>query len=142
MPYKIALTSADGKSVDLHFGHTDTFQILQVDESSGSWEILEQRSIAGPEDGAAAKADCGSSCGTGAPVSGCGGHGHNDTRLEAVIALLHDCRYLLTSRIGPKPSETLRCAGITALEAPADLELAVSKLHVYHLKYAALKKEV
>jgi predicted Fe-Mo cluster-binding NifX family protein len=136
MPYKIALTSTDGKTIDLHFGHTDSFKILQVDENSGAWEYIEDRTIKEPES-ACAIADS-NSCGE---ESGCGGHGHNMDRLNAVIECISGCSYVLTSRIGPKPSEVLKRAGITALEAPADLSIAVQKLHAYHLRYSQLNKE-
>jgi predicted Fe-Mo cluster-binding NifX family protein len=129
MPYRIALTSSDGKFVDLHFGHAEKFSILSVDEQTGKWELLEQRLLD--------QADT-ISC----PASGSGAcHGHNDERLNLVIKTISDCQYVLTSKIGPKPQEILKRAGITALESPADINFAVSKLHVYHLKYADINRE-
>jgi predicted Fe-Mo cluster-binding NifX family protein len=136
MPYKIALTSTDGKSIDLHFGHADSFKILRVDESSGAWEYVEDRIIREPEPACGSAG--GNSCGE---ASGCGGHGHNLDRLNAVIAGISDCRYVLTARIGPKPGDLLRHAGITALESPPDISAAVSKLNKYHLKYGHINKE-
>jgi predicted Fe-Mo cluster-binding NifX family protein len=128
VPYKIALTSSDGEHIDLHFGHTSHFYILQVDDTDGSWELLEKRELQdeGPVDPAVGTSSCG---------GGCGGQGHNAQRLQRVINILGDCRYLLTARIGPKPQSVLKRAGIAALEAPADVGFAVSKVHVYNAKY-------
>jgi predicted Fe-Mo cluster-binding NifX family protein len=131
MPYRIALTSSDGNRIDLHFGHTDLFHILQVNEETGVWKALEWRSL--PEE---IREDAGPDHGGG---GGCSGH--HDERLNRVISLLSDCRYLLTFRIGKKPHAFLQRAGITALESPPDISTAVSKLNAYHLKYGNVNKE-
>ncbi|MDR3122943.1 MAG: hypothetical protein LBU16_04095 [Treponema sp.] len=131
MPYRIAITSSDGKQIDLHFGHADSFYVIQVDEETGAWEPVGRRDLpeAVPE---GAEPDCG---GRG----GCSGH--NDERLNRVIGILPDCRYLLTFRIGKKPHAFLQRAGITALESPGDLSLAIPKLTAYHIKYGRINKE-
>lgn len=131
MLYNIALTSSDGKQVDLHFGHVEFFYIIQVDENTGAWKPVEQRDLPA--------AVCGAAEFNRAAGGGCSGH--NDERLNRVIGILSDCRYLLTSRIGRKPHAFLQRAGITALEAPADLSLAVSKLNAYHIRYGGINQE-
>jgi predicted Fe-Mo cluster-binding NifX family protein len=137
MPYKIALTSSDEETVDRHFGQTDKFQILEVHEDTGAWNFLELRKL-DPEKETSCQAE-GAGCGQG---TGCGaGHGHLAARLDSVIKIIFDCKYLLTLKIGPKPHEVLKRAGITALESPADLSLAISKLNSYHLKYAEINQE-
>jgi predicted Fe-Mo cluster-binding NifX family protein len=134
MSYKIALTSSNGADIDQHFGHTRHFTILQVDEDSGAWELLEYRDLR-PQD--AACPDAGSACG------GCGsGHGHQDGRLQAVVETLAGCVYILTAKIGPKPQAVLKQAGITALESPADLSRAVQKLNVYHKRFNRKREAV
>jgi predicted Fe-Mo cluster-binding NifX family protein len=137
MSYKIALTSSDGKTIDTHFGQARTFRILEVDEASGAWEFEEFRTL--PPESCQAVSGCaqagGGACGERAPVSGCG---HQDGRLRQVAGLLSDCRYVLSARIGKKPHMALQRAGITALESPADISFALSKLHAYHVKYARL----
>ncbi|MDR2501087.1 MAG: dinitrogenase iron-molybdenum cofactor biosynthesis protein [Treponema sp.] len=117
MSYKIALTSSDGESIDLHFGKTSAFTIVEVDERDGTWQLLETRTLA-----------AGPSCG---PASGCGG-GHE--RLAAALTLLAGCEYILTAKIGPKPQAFFRRAGITALEAPPSLAAAIPPLNAYRLK--------
>ncbi|MDR0730889.1 MAG: hypothetical protein LBF63_04415 [Treponema sp.] len=131
MLYNIALTSSDGKQVDFHFGHAEFFYIIQVEESTGAWQSVEQRDLP-----AALCGDTESDCGA---RGGCSGH--NDERLNRVIRILSDCRYLLTSRIGKKPHAFLQRAGITALESPEDLSLAISKLNAYHIKYGGINRE-
>ncbi|MDR1100507.1 MAG: hypothetical protein LBL28_08515, partial [Treponema sp.] len=82
MSYRIALASSNGKQVDLHFGHTGSFYIIEVDAETGAWALVEQRdlpeAVAGPAPGG---------------QGGCSGH--NDERLNRVIGILPDCRYLL-----------------------------------------------
>jgi predicted Fe-Mo cluster-binding NifX family protein len=139
MPYKIALTSSDGKTVDTHFGQAQTFRILEVNDITGAWEFEEFRTL--PPESCEVISGCaragGGDCGAGAAVSGCG---HQDLRMRHVAGLLSDCRYVLTARIGKKPHILLQRAGITALESPADIRFAVSKLHAYHQKYAHINK--
>jgi nitrogen fixation protein NifB len=125
MPYKIALTSSNSASIDLHFGHTRRFNILEVHESSGDWKLLEQRDLR-PEDPQSCPS-AGSSCG------GCGsGQGRQDGRLQSVIEALSDCTYILTAKIGPKPQAVLKQAGITVLESPPGISGAVRQLNAYH----------
>ena len=135
MPYKVALTSSDGKRIDQHFGHTESFCIILVDEQTGTWAEEEPRTL--PD-------SCGTVCPQGAdagvPESG-GCLGRSDERLNAVIRLLSDCRYLLTARIGKKPHTLLQRAGIIALESPADVFTALVKLNAYHRKYESIKRK-
>jgi predicted Fe-Mo cluster-binding NifX family protein len=133
MPYNIALTSSNGKQVDTHFGHADDFYILQVDEESGAWEILEKKAL--PASSASATGD---DCN-----DGCGEKRHEKmmSRIETVKNILEGCTYLLTAKIGPKPCDLLRHSGITALESPPDIGEAILKLNKYHLKYGNINKE-
>lgn len=133
MPYNIAVTSSNGKQVDLHFGHAENFYILQVDEESGTWKILEKKEIS---DFSACSA--GKGC-----KDGCAGNRHEDmiARIKTAVGILDGCTYLLTAKIGPKPGDILKHSGITALESPPDIGEAVSKLNKYHLKYGSINKE-
>jgi predicted Fe-Mo cluster-binding NifX family protein len=131
MSFKVALSSSNGKETDLHFGNTEIFYILSVDEQSGAWELSEQRPV--PQ---------GTGCRGSVPEGNSDGClGHNDERLNAVIRLLNDCSYVLTARIGRKPHMFLKRAGITALEAPVDIAEAISKLTVYHRRYSRVNQE-
>jgi predicted Fe-Mo cluster-binding NifX family protein len=133
VPYNIALTSSDGNQIDLHFGHADFFYVLRIDEGSGAWKILEKKKLP-----ASSVCSGGENCNTG-----CAGNRHENmtARITAITELLTGCKYLLTAKIGPKPGDLLRRAGITALESPPDVSAAVSKLNKYHLKYEGVNKE-
>jgi predicted Fe-Mo cluster-binding NifX family protein len=162
MPYKIALTTSNGSEVDLHFGQSTEFQVFQVNEDSGTWEFLERRKLNRASAPACAPGVCSDtpqaaascvpgacappaeSCAPQAEASSCGGcgggQGHRDERIQAVIDVLSDCNYILTSKIGPKPQAVLKQAGITALESPADLGVAIGKLNNYHNKYSKIPR--
>lgn len=122
MPYNIAVTSSDGEHVDLHLGQADAFYILQADEVSGDWKILEKKE-ASPS-----------------PPRG-GRHENMMARINSITELLEGCTYLLTAKIGPKPCDLLKRSGITALESPPDIGEAVLKLNIYHRKFGKLNKE-
>lgn len=64
--YKVAVATSDGKTVDSHFGHVQSFLIFEVDEESGKFEDIGERE---------AKAACsGGECGGSHKDSGCKGH--------------------------------------------------------------------
>jgi predicted Fe-Mo cluster-binding NifX family protein len=132
MPYNIAVTSTDGSCVDLHFGQAEDFYIFEADEKTGGFKTLGKKNV--------------HSAFTGCPVScaeHCGGTRHENmmAKIKTVTALLAGCTYLLTAKIGPKPSDLLRHEGITALESPPDIGEAVLRLNKYHLKYGNINKE-
>ncbi|MDR3114388.1 MAG: hypothetical protein LBU25_02595 [Treponema sp.] len=148
MPYKIALTSSDGKTIDQHFGETETFLIFDVDDRTGSWRFNELRTLPpescgiisggeGPPVSTPAGSGCAEATG-GFPVHCCG---HRDERMKLVTGLLSDCRYVLTALIGKKPHMLLQREGITALESPADIPYAISKLHRYHIRFDRINRE-
>lgn len=130
MAYKIALTSSDGKTIDLHFGQTRSFVIMEVDEKAASWRFLEERNLSPPaEEPPALLCD--------EPASGCL---RRNGQLAAAAGLLSGCAYVLTAKIGPKAQAFLKRAAITALESPRELSAAIPKLNAYHLKYANINR--
>lgn len=120
MAYRIAVTSSDGEKIDQHFGQADQFDIIEVDEQKNVWKKIETRSAVIGKD---VVVICGTSCG-----------GHRHDSIEEVINLLADCKYILTGKIGKHPYSALQRAGITALESPFPIHLAVEKLNQYHKK--------
>lgn len=124
MSYNVAVTSSDGARVDRHFNSAEQFTVLCVDEQSG--EVLEETTRRLPH--------------FQSPVSDdtdCGVHGgcHFQKRFAQIAALLSDCRYLLTLKIGKQPYAVLRARGIDALEVDSDIPEAVRALHRYYLRY-------
>jgi predicted Fe-Mo cluster-binding NifX family protein len=132
MSYNIAVASSDGKQINLHFGHAGAFYVLQVEEDSGAWKTIGKKEIP-PSPACSTQESC---------SNGCGGSRHENmmVRIKTITDLLEGCRYLLTAKIGPKPSDLLRHSGITALESPPDIGEAIIKLNKYHLKYAKLNR--
>lgn len=120
MTYRIAVTSSDGEQIDQHFGQANQFDIIEVDEQKNAWEKIETRSSVIGKDVVVV---CGASC-----------NGHKYDSIEEVINLLADCKYILTGKIGKHSYSALQRAGITALESPFPIQLAVEKLNQYHKK--------
>lgn len=128
MPYKIAVTSSDGNSIDLHLNEAERFLILRVDETTGEAAEEPPRPFsavhpAADETACAARGGC---C--------------DSRRFSRLAALLADCRYLLTQKIGRKPYAVLQAQGVTALEVSGDLSAAVQALHRYVLRYQKLER--
>ncbi len=115
MAYKVAVTSATGEAIDLHFGQATEFHILEVDAATGGWRRTEVREW-GPSD---------------APPGNYPHGGHSDAHFEEAAALLSDCAWLLTAKIGPKPYRILRQKGINCLESPSNLPAALAMLNRY-----------
>lgn len=116
--YRIAIATSDGQMVDLHFGHCRRFTIVCVDQDSGSWEIEQVRCVEGPSQE---------------------GYGHDPAYLEQVSQMLSDCSYLMTSRIGPRPSGVLQRHGISVLQISMPIRPAVEKLNEYRVDLSKRK---
>jgi predicted Fe-Mo cluster-binding NifX family protein len=128
MSYRVAVTTSDGINIDRHFGRAGDFLVLEVDEATGAWSVLDRREIPGGEP--QGEPEFFGGCGQG------GGHGRGQGRLQLVAGLLSDCKYLLTERIGQAPVVFLSRHGIAALAAIPDLSAAIEKLNVYHARSA------
>ncbi|MDR3563634.1 MAG: nitrogenase cofactor biosynthesis protein NifB [Negativicutes bacterium] len=111
-PYKIAVTSKNGKLVDLHFGHTTDFMVYQA--ADDAFELLERRQVAKYCDGPA----------------GCD---ESEDGKEAIAQALSDCDAVLTMRIGHHAIERLRRHGVKTIESCYTIEhglkMAVEELH-------------
>jgi Uncharacterized conserved protein len=110
MKFKVAITTSDGKVINQHFGRCPEFTIAEVDGNTGEWSFVEKRPVE--------------------PV--CRDFSHDDEHIDRVAALLSDCPYLLTCRIGTYPSGVLQSYGITCLEAPEAVSDALERLYRYH----------
>jgi nitrogen fixation protein NifB len=112
---RMAVASRDGSSVDLHFGHAETFHIYDVD--ARDVRLVEQRSTppycAGP-----------SACAEGSA----------EDKFSHNLRILADCEVMLCARVGFDPRHRLEAAGIQpicehALESvPAALRAVWSDL--------------
>ena len=118
MGFRAAVTTSDGQHVDLHFGQTRQFLVIDVAED-GTYEVREWRQA--PEKRVDAQ--------------GC--HGWFDE----VVKVLPDVDYVLTAKIGPRPHRALSAAGITPLEVPEDLQEALAGLVRYRNRRACRQDE-
>ena len=119
MAYKIAVGTSDKKSVNLHFGEIESVSVYEVNESDGSYSFLEERKIS--RDPEKEKCESGCSCGSNFAVK--------------VGQTIGDCTYFLVAKIGPKPHRLLQENKVNCLEAPFEIEEAVSKLNDYYISH-------
>jgi nitrogen fixation protein NifB len=91
---RIAVTSSNGRAVDLHFGHAGVFHIYETDGEI--FDLVDVRNI---EQYCKEPVEC----------------GDDEQRLASVIEALKDCKYILVSRIGLHPARKLAEKGIEAL---------------------------
>lgn len=98
MKVKVAVTSSDGKVIDLHFGRCSNFRIAELDSDTGEWQIIENRKT----------------------EQTCHDFAHQEEHVKEVVKLLSDCNYLLTYRIGIYPYSLFRSWGITCFETPTE----------------------
>ena len=130
--YKVAVASSDGKTVDSHFGHAQSFLILEVDEESGSFEDVEERAVT---------AGCaGEDCGAVKGSSACGNSPHEAASpLDAVAASLKDVDYVLVAKIGPHAIRALTRFDITAYDIVLPIDEAINKINEFRKKIKARK---
>ncbi len=126
MAYKIAVASSDGSNVNLQFGKFETLRIYQVRESDGRYSFLEERKITrDPE-----KEECESGCSCGSNFA------------VKVGETVSDCTYFLVAKIGPKPHRLLQENKVNCLEAPFEIEEAVTKLNRYFVAHKKRESHV
>lgn len=111
---KIAIASTDGKVVNQHFGKADKFYIVEANENTYKFELIEIRSVK--------------------PV--CHNGDHNDKQMTEAVERISDCQYVLVSRIGMRAGDELGKRGIQVFELPEVLDVAVEKL----IKYISVQK--
>lgn len=110
MSLRVAVSSADGKTVHQHFGQTTQFIVCEIDEDR--IDVLERRANS-------------PACGT----SGAGDEtGHDQDRMERTIALVADCRAVISAQIGAAAAKRLSEQGIQAFIIPDFVDSALARL--------------
>lgn len=110
---KVAVsTTGSSGVVDLHFGHARQFSIYEVEVKTHSIQFLEERVVhenycQGPE---------------------CDLPEGQEALIQHIIALLKDCSFLLTRRIGSTPEALLKKAGIIPVMSADTIESAIQKV--------------
>jgi predicted Fe-Mo cluster-binding NifX family protein len=105
---RVAFASSDGNFIDTHFGKCEKFFIADFDDASKKYEIIENR-------------HCSRMCGQ---------NGHTQENLSKIIKLLHDCKYVITARIGIWIVSELKQNGIMPLEFLGTAEEALKTINV------------
>lgn len=108
MQYLIAVSTRDGVMVHQHFGHTESFAILQVTDNLRC-AFLERRPVSPP----------------------CHAGDHSEVGMADAVSALRDCRYVLSAKIGRGAQLALQAEGVTPLEIAAPIEFAVGKVMQY-----------
>lgn len=104
MPHRIAIASTDGKVINQHFGHAESFHIIDLYEDS--YSFVETR--------------------VNTPT--CTGQEHPAHAFDRVIRLLSDCEAIFVSRIGLSAASQLNSKGIRVFETPYPVDLVLDKL--------------
>ena len=136
--YKVAVATSDGKTVDSHFGHVQSFLIFEVDEESGKAEDIGERDVTA--------ACSGGFCGgvQSGSDSGCGGHngaGEGHSQMDEIAKALSDVDYVLVARIGPHAIRALAKYNVTAYDIVLPIEEAIAKINEYRIKIKERKNK-
>jgi predicted Fe-Mo cluster-binding NifX family protein len=112
--WRIAVTTADGVTIDQHFGHARAVTIIDV-APEGTFSVVETRPMT-------------PWCRPGADERDA------EPGTSGIAAPFPDCIALLTARIGPPARKKLELAGLSVFEEPAVIADAVKKLAAYYAK--------
>lgn len=106
---RIAAASTDGKLINQHFGRADKFYILEADEETSGYRLVEIRETI--------------------PV--CHRGEHEEKKMEEAVKNISDCHIVLVSKIGMRAQGELERFGIEAFEIPGMIDEAVDQLIRY-----------
>ena len=121
MAYNIAVASTDGINIDKHFGASDSFFVIKVNDD-GTYENLEERVVKEGQN-SSTSTSCGYSCG-----------GHSDPAIQKKIEVISDCRCLLCSKCGPGSEKQLGKNNISAFEINLKIEEVLKTIIKYYQK--------
>lgn len=110
--FQVAVATTDGRKVDQHFGHTDTFAIYAIDSVTGASRLVEKRKL---------------------DQSGCSGEGCWGSEVfEKIADQLSDVEFVLAVKIGPHAASALSRRQIITLDVDVSVEEALGKVRDYH----------
>lgn len=110
MSIRIAVATKSGKVIDKHFGRAEAFHIVDLDEKENCY--IEKRET----------------------TRLCQEHEHNESALEKMMLLLHDCSAVLASKVGVEVKRKLEIVGIAVFEVGLPVDEALEKLKQYYYK--------
>jgi predicted Fe-Mo cluster-binding NifX family protein len=94
MAKRIALASSDGRIVDTHFGHAESFYVYEIDGASASF--VEKRQVS----------------------ASCSKRSHDESSFDATLTTLSDCSAIVVSVIGYGAAAYLAGKGMRVFESP------------------------
>jgi predicted Fe-Mo cluster-binding NifX family protein len=94
----VAVATTDGKTIYQHFGWTEVFHIISLDEDE--YIYLESRHA----------------------TASCQGFQHDESSFDRVLTLLRDCEALFVGKIGPGAAGYLIARGMRVFESPGILD--------------------
>ncbi|MDR3258652.1 MAG: hypothetical protein LBT51_03445 [Fusobacteriaceae bacterium] len=118
MAFIVAVATSNGVDIDTHFGQAKELSVYTVNDDE-TYELRKKVSIS----------EYVGSCGNG----GCGNF-NDSVQYQKLAELIDSAQYLLVKKIGKHPYMYLQRFGVTAIEAPSDLSIAIKKLIKYHNK--------
>jgi predicted Fe-Mo cluster-binding NifX family protein len=132
--YKIAIATDDGVNINLHFGTTNSFEILSFTDE-GEFLYTDVRKI--DFDGVAQSeiSSCGEKIG-----GGCCCGGGISPKLSRTAKYLSDCEFLLAATIGQGADQALAREGITGFQISGNIFDAADKINAYKQKRQRQKK--
>jgi hypothetical protein len=134
--FNVAVATDDGVNINLHFGKAKQLHIYQV-ELDGTYREVEVRSFNAVSDDSTQPMGCGSGNGCG---TGCGGGGcHPSGYLLDVSETIHDCKYVLASKVGGNIEKGLRGYNITAFSIDLPIDQAIQKIVTYENRLLRFK---
>jgi predicted Fe-Mo cluster-binding NifX family protein len=108
MSFRVAVASSDGKMVNEHFGRANQFLIFEAGDDG--YEFLELRQN----------------------HPACGGDPDHQGSMDALVASISDCAFVLVNRIGRGGEESLARQGIKAFQIGDFIDTALQKLISAH----------
>ncbi|MDR1917009.1 MAG: radical SAM protein [Synergistaceae bacterium] len=106
---RIAVATTDGMVISKHFGKTPEFCIIDIDETSWTWEITERR-----KNSPACREGC-----------------HDEIAFEESMDNIADCEAVFVSRLGPHAKIALERRNIQVLEIFGFIDETLEKYMVY-----------
>ena len=106
---RVAFATKDGKFISQHFGHTPAFCIVEIDEQSYTWRVLERRENTPP----------------------CSRGRHDDDALLKSVQALADCSALFAVKVGPYAKTALQQQNMQVLEVTGFIEDALEGYIIY-----------
>jgi len=108
--HRIAAASADGKTINEHFGKAASFFIYEIGKEAPAF--IEKRSVT--------------------PLSR--GSGHTEDGILSTIDALKDCTAVIAVKVGSAVRRALEANGISVFERAEPIDNALAKLAAYYAK--------